>query len=121
MARILIVDDSPTDIKFIESALAVTRHDLFVAKDGEEAEKMVRSEPFDLIILDVVMPKKSGFQLCRDFKRDEKLKNIPIIMFTQRDQESDKQWGQKQGADDYLTKPCEPIDLLIAVKKHLEK
>lgn len=73
MARILIAEDSLTDIQYIKSVLADTGHDLVVAMDGEEAERMLRTEPFDLVILDVVMPKKNGFQICREIKRDEKL------------------------------------------------
>jgi len=121
MSRILIAEDSPTDIQYIRSILADTGHDLSVAMDGEEAERMVKNEPFDLVILDVVMPKKNGFQICREIKKDERLKSIPVIMLTSKDQPSDKLWGEKQGADEYLTKPCEPIDLLLAVKKHLTR
>lgn len=121
MAKILIAEDSTTDIQYIKSVLADTGHNLVIATDGEEAEKMVKSERFDLIILDVVMPKKNGFQLCREIKKDEKLKNIPVILLTSKDQPSDKLWGEKQGADEYITKPCEPIVLLIAVKRHLGK
>ncbi|MBI1811143.1 MAG: response regulator [Nitrospirae bacterium] len=119
MARILIAEDSATDLQYIKSVLADTGHDLSVAMDGEEAERMVKNEPFDLIILDVIMPKKNGLQVCRAIKKDERLKSIPVIMLTSKDQMSDKLWGEKQGADEYLTKPCEPIDLLLAVKKHL--
>ncbi len=119
MARILIAEDSQTDLQFIKSVLNESGHKLFAAMDGEETEKMVKSEPFDLIILDVVMPKKNGFQLCREFKKDDKTKNIPIIMLTSKKQESDRMWGTKQGADAYLTKPCKPIELLSAVKKFL--
>lgn len=119
MARILIAEDSQTDAQFIKSVLNESGHRLFVATDGEETEKMVKDEPYDLIILDVVMPKKNGFQLCREFKRDEKTKNIPIILLTSKKEVSDKMWGKKQGADVYLTKPCTPVDLLAAVKKFL--
>ncbi len=121
MARILIAEDSPTDIQYIKSVLADTGHDLSVAMDGEEAERMIKNEPFDLVILDIVMPKKNGFQVCREIKKDERLKSIPVIILTSKDQASDKLWGEKQGADEYLTKPCEPIDLLLAVKKHLSQ
>lgn len=121
MAKILIAEDSPTDIQYIKSVLSNTGHTFAVAMDGEEAERMIRNEPFDLVILDVIMPKKNGFQLCREIKKDEKLKNIPIIMLTSKTQASDKLWGERQGADEYLTKPCEPADLLNAVKRHLRK
>jgi twitching motility two-component system response regulator PilH len=121
MAKILIVDDSQTDIQFIKSVLSQTGNVLSVAMDGEEAENMLRSEPFDLVILDVIMPKKNGFQLCREIKNDAKLKTIPVILFTSKKEPSDKVWGEKQGADAYLTKPCEPIDILTAVKKLLKR
>jgi twitching motility two-component system response regulator PilH len=79
----------------------------------------VKSEKIDLIILDVVMPKKNGFQVCRDIKSNDQYKNIPVIMVTSKDQESDKFWGMKQGADEYLIKPFKPEDLLKAVKKYI--
>ncbi len=119
MASILIAEDSQTDAQFIKSVLNESGHKLFIATDGEEAEKMLKNQPFDLIILDVVMPKKNGFQLCREFKRDEKTKNIPIILLTSKSLESDKMWGVKQGADAYITKPCKPIELLATVKNFL--
>lgn len=119
MARILIADDSPTEAKFIEFVLAPTAHALSFAADGEQAENLLRHEIFDLLILDVVMPKKNGFQLCREIKKDEHLRAIPVIILTSKNQESDKLWGTRQGADVYLTKPCEPLDLLHAVKKCL--
>ena len=121
MARILVADDSPTDIQYIKSVLSETGHDIAVTTDGEEAERLIKNEAFDLVILDVIMPKKNGFQLCREIKKSEKLKDIPVILLTSKNQASDKLWGEKQGADEYLTKPCEPIDLLLAVKKHLTR
>ena len=73
MAKILIADDGLAYDRYITSILAGTKHDIFVAMDGEEAERMLRTEPFEPAILDVVMPKKNGFQICREIKRDEKL------------------------------------------------
>jgi len=119
MAKLLIAEDSNTDIVFLQETLKVTSHDIILARDGEEAEKKARSESPDLIILDVVMPKKNGFQICRDLKRDPKYKHIPIIMTTSKSGDSDKFWGKKQGADEYLVKPFEPMDLLLAIKKQL--
>lgn len=121
MARILIAEDSTTDVKFIESILAGKGHELILAKDGGEAEEKIKSTPFDIIILDVVMPKKNGFQLCRWIKRDEKLKKTPVIMVTSKKEESDRLWGRQQGADFYLAKPYEPSELLYAVNKFLER
>jgi twitching motility two-component system response regulator PilH len=121
MARILIADDSNTDIKFMESILADKGHNLVLARDGEEAEQKIQSQTFDIIILDVVMPKKNGFQICRWIKKDEKLKAIPVIMVTSKKEESDRLWGKQQGADFYLTKPYEPAELLMAINKFIER
>ncbi len=115
--KILIAEDSQTDRKFIASVLSELGYELFFATDGEAAEKMVENERFDLIILDVILPKKNGFQLCREFKKQDKTKNIPIIILTSKSQDIDKLWGTKQGADAYLTKPCSPIELLTTVKR----
>ncbi len=120
MARILIAEDSNTDLKFLESILAGKGHDLVFAMDGEEAEQKISHAHFDIIILDVVMPKKDGFQLCRQIKKDEKLGKIPVIIVTSKKEESDKLWGKKQGADFYLTKPYEPTELLFAVDRCLD-
>ena len=79
----------------------------------------MRTEKIDLIVLDVLMPKKNGFQVCRDIKSNAQFKNIPVIMVTSKDQASDKFWGMKQGADEYLTKPFKPEDLVKAVKKYI--
>ena len=121
MAKILVAEDSLTDLQYIKETLTGTGHEVITAMDGDEAEEKARSEAVDLIVLDVVMPKKNGFQVCRSLKKDEKFKHIPIIMTTSKTQESDRFWGLKQGADEYITKPFEPIDLLLAIKKHLTK
>ena len=119
MARILIIEDSPTDIHFISSVLQPLGHTLAVAMDGEEGDRMIRAEPYDLIILDVILPKKSGFQICREIKKDAALKHIPILILTSKDQDSDKLWGEKQGADAFLRKTGDAMDLLVAIRKLL--
>jgi DNA-binding response OmpR family regulator len=119
MANILIADDSLAELQILQAALRSTGHTFVTVMDGEAAEDKVRSEKIDLIILDVIMPKKNGFQVCRDIKSNDQFKNIPIIMVTSKDQESDKFWGMKQGADEYLTKPFKPEDLLKIVNKYI--
>jgi twitching motility two-component system response regulator PilH len=119
MAKILIADDSLAELQIFQAALQSTGHSIVTVMDGEAAEAKVKSEKIDLIILDVVMPKKNGFQVCRDIKSNDQYKNIPVIMVTSKDQESDKFWGMKQGADEYLIKPFKPEDLLKAVKKYI--
>lgn len=119
MVKILVADDSDTDMMFILDAFKDTEFNLTSASDGEEAEEMARAGGFDLIILDVIMPKKNGFQVCRSLKQDDNLKNTPIILLTSKTQESDKFWGRKQGADEYITKPFEQQDLMRTVKKYV--
>jgi twitching motility two-component system response regulator PilH len=119
MAKILVADDSLAELQIIQQALQSTGHTIITVMDGEAAEEKAKTDKFDLVILDVIMPKKNGFQVCREIKTSERTKNIPVIMVTSKDQESDKFWGMKQGADEYLTKPFKPEDLLKAVKKYI--
>ena len=121
MSKILVAEDSATELQLIKDILKETSHEVITAGDGEEAEARVRNEAVDMVILDVIMPKKNGFQVCRDLRMDQRFKDLPIIMVTSKDQESDKVWGLKQGATEYITKPFTPLDLLVAVKKHMKK
>jgi twitching motility two-component system response regulator PilH len=121
MANILVVDDSVTVSKCIELALSSEGHKLTFAVDGMDAESKLQQDCFDLIITDVVMPRKNGYQLCRDLKSHEKYKNIPIIMLTTKSMEVDKFWGMRQGANEYLVKPCRQDSLIAAVNKFVNK
>jgi len=119
MATILVADDSVAELQIFQQALQSTGHSIVTVLDGEAAEEKIKSEKIDLVILDVIMPKKNGFQVCRDIKGNDLYKKIPVIMVTSKDQESDKFWGMKQGADEYLTKPFKPEDLRKTVKKYI--
>lgn len=115
--KVLVVDDSPTDLKLMSEPFISQGYDLITAKDGEEALKKVESERPDLIVLDVIMPKLNGFNVCRHIKNSAKLKDIRVILLTSKNQESDKFWGEKQGADAYMTKPFSDEDLLSTVNQ----
>jgi twitching motility two-component system response regulator PilH len=119
MAKILVVDDSVTVAKFVEMVLTAEGHSLAFALDGDEALVQLKNDKYDLLILDVVMPRKNGYQLCREIKNSDQYKNIPVIMLTSKVTDSDKFWGMRQGADEYLTKPCNPEALLGAVNKYV--
>jgi twitching motility two-component system response regulator PilH len=110
--KILVVDDSPTELKMISRALESGGYDVVTAKDGEEALQMVSKQPVKLIVLDVIMPKMNGFQVCRQIKSSNQFKGIKVILLTSKSQDSDKFWGKKQGADLYMTKPFE-VDTLL--------
>lgn len=119
MAKILVVDDSITVAKFVEMVLTAEGHSMAFALDGDEAIARIKNEKYDLLILDVVMPRKNGYQLCREIKNNEQYKSIPVIMLTTKGTESDKFWGMRQGANEYLTKPCNPEALVGAVNKYV--
>ncbi len=113
--RILVVDDSPTELKVISNTLRSKGYDVITAKDGEEALATVDNQAIALIVLDVIMPKLNGFQVCRKVKSSDRYNGIKIILLTSKNQDSDKFWGKKQGADIYMTKPFEADELLANV------
>ena len=119
MAKILIVDDSLVEIKILESILADTGHRLTIARNGEDGEKTAKVILPDLIFLDVVMPKKNGFQVCRDLRQDPRFKMTPIIMLTSKSQEIDRFWGKQQGATEYITKPYQQEEILRILEQYL--
>ncbi|MCP4398478.1 MAG: response regulator [bacterium] len=119
MGKILIVDDSIVEIKILESILSSTDHQIMVARNGEEGEQVARSFLPDFIFLDVVMPKKNGFQVCRDLRHDPQFAQTPIILLTSKSQDTDKFWGKQQGATAYITKPYDEAQILNILKKYL--
>lgn len=109
---ILIVDDSPTELYLMAKTLEEQGYKILTATEGLKAREIAMKEHPDLILLDVVLPKANGFQICRELKNTESTKDIKVVFVTGRDQESDKFWGMKQGADGYLTKPVATKELL---------
>ena len=116
---ILVVEDSPTELTLIKQALQGKNYNLIYASDGEEAISKATKDVPDLILLDVVLPKKNGFQVCRQLKMTTQTKDVKIIMLTSKNQESDRFWGMKQGADEYLTKPFKNDELLRSISKFI--
>jgi DNA-binding response OmpR family regulator len=117
VANILIVDDSLTIAKFVEGLLLRAGHIVSISGDAEEAVRRLSIEKFDLILLDVVMPGKNGFQLCREIKTNPQYAQTPVIIMSTKNTDIDKYWGRKQGADEYLVKPVDSDILLAAVNR----
>lgn len=115
MAKILIVDDSPTELHVLTQILQGASHEVVTASDGEEGIEKAKSVVPDLILMDVVMPGLNGFQATRKLNRDTTTSAIPVIIVTTKDQETDKEWGIRQGAKDYLVKPVDKTALLSKV------
>ena len=114
-AKILVVDDSPTDLRLVCGPLQTKGYTVVTACDGEDAMLKASREQPDLIVLDVILPKKNGFQVCRLLKTAPDTKDIKILMLTSKSQDSDRFWGLKQGADSYMTKPFADDELLANV------
>lgn len=119
MARVLIVDDSPTEVYILKNMLEKSGFQTLTANSGEEGVKKAREEKPDLILMDVVMPGLNGFQATRQISRDPETSAIPIIIVTTKDQETDKVWGLRQGAKDYITKPASERELIEKIKMAL--
>jgi twitching motility two-component system response regulator PilH len=119
MALVLIVDDSPTEQHVISTALEKHGFKTVVASDGEEAISIAESQLPDLILMDIVMPGMNGFQATRQLAKNPMTAAIPIVMVTTKDQETDKVWGLRQGAVEYLMKPINDAALVAAVQANL--
>jgi twitching motility two-component system response regulator PilH len=116
MALVLIVDDSPTDQHVIARALENHGFETLVASDGEEALMLAAARHPDVILMDVVMPGMNGFQATRKLSKNPMTAEIPIVMVTSKDQETDKIWGLRQGAVEYLMKPVGDKELVAVVQ-----
>jgi CheY-like chemotaxis protein len=119
--KILLVDDSSTALMMQSMILSKhTSHELTTAADGEEALRKAVAEAPDLILMDVVMPKKNGFETCREIRSNEKTAHIPVILVTTRGEEQCVETGLESGCSDYITKPVDPQELVLLVQSYLE-
>ncbi|HLZ25180.1 MAG TPA: response regulator [Ktedonobacterales bacterium] len=116
MSKVLVVDDSWTDLTLIATPLRESGYDVITAVDGEEALEKVLQERPQCVVLDVILPKQNGFQLCRKLKQMEQSRDIPIILISAKNTPLDKRWGLQQGADLYMTKPFSKDELLASVR-----
>ncbi|MEO1521063.1 MAG: response regulator [Cyanobacteria bacterium J06633_2] len=117
MGTALIVEDSMTDMQVLTRCLQQGGINVLVAQTGEEAIATITRKRPDVIVLDVVLPGCSGFEVCRELKNKTETSNIPIILCTTKGGEMDRFWGMKQGADAYITKPVDQDELINTVKR----
>ena len=113
--KILLVDDSRTELHYLAELLTRRGYAVRTAENGEEAMRRLGEETPDLILMDVVMPGQNGFQLTRTITRDPRFMNVPVIMCTSKNQETDKVWGMRQGARDYIVKPVDADELVAKI------
>jgi DNA-binding response OmpR family regulator len=119
-ARILIADDNPQGVELLEAYLGGTDYDIETAADGEETLRKVRSWKPDLLLLDVMMPKISGFEVCKRLRADPATRDLAVLMITALDQPSDVDRAVEAGTDDFLTKPINKAELLLRVRAALK-
>lgn len=118
--KILVCDDEPYILMALTDAVEMEGYDCITAVNGKEAIEKARDERPDLILLDVMMPYKDGYEVCDELKKDELTKDIPVIMLTAKSQQIDIQRGKEVGADDYITKPFKPSTLRKKFNEVLE-
>ncbi|MBW4573951.1 MAG: response regulator [Aphanothece sp. CMT-3BRIN-NPC111] len=119
MSKVLVVEDQRSQREMIKDLLQKIGLTVNEATDGVEAlEQILKSCP-DLVVLDIVMPRMNGYEVCRRLKADPKTQNVPVVMCSSKGEEFDRYWGMKQGADAYIAKPFQPTELLGTVKQLL--
>ena len=121
MAQVLIVDDSPTELHQLSQMLTRAGHTVITASNGADAVALCRDEQPQVVLMDIVMPGLNGFQATRQLAKDPITAHIPIVIITTKDQETDRAWGIRQGAKEYLTKPIEEQTLISIINRLLEK
>ncbi len=120
MTTVLIVDDSPTEVHILKGFLENNDFTVLVASDGKSGIEIAAKEKPDLILMDVVMPGVNGFQATRKLSRNDDTSDIPVIMVTTKSQETDRIWGMRQGASDYIVKPVKEKELIEKIKQTLK-
>ena len=117
LKKVLIVDDSPSQVRLMQGLLEKEGYWPIGLNDPKRIEEAINAEHPNVILLDVIMPDRNGFQICRELKGSTEFNSIPVILVTSKDSASDKYWGQQQGADGYVTKPFTRDELLRAVRR----
>ncbi|WP_313320137.1 response regulator [Stenotrophomonas sp.] len=117
MARILLIEDSPTDRAVFTQWLVKAGHEVLAADNAEEGLQLARDQGPQLVLMDVVLPGMSGFQATRALSRDEATRDIPVLIVSTKGMETDKAWGMRQGATDYIVKPPREDELIARINK----
>ncbi len=119
MSKVLVVEDSPPQREMISALLKHSGMTVTSASDGVEALEQILEDCPDIVVLDIVMPRMNGYELCRRLKDNPKTKELPVVMCSTKGEEFDRYWGMRQGANAYIAKPFQPQELVSTVKKLL--
>ncbi len=121
MARLFVIDDAAADLQLIRSMLEAGGHSVTTCQEPVDVEKKILESRPDAVLLDIVMPDRSGYDVLRKLKRNPDTKGIPVALVSSKSEESDVFWGKSQGADEYLPKPFKQADLLAVVERLVAK
>lgn len=119
MGKVMVVDDAYSELQVMEAILRSAGHDVVTYLDGDQLEERIATERPDVVLLDIVMPKRNGFDALRGLRKDERTRETRVVVVSSKNQESDRTWGLRQGADEYLPKPFTAEQLLTAVRRFL--
>jgi DNA-binding response OmpR family regulator len=117
MAKVMLVDDAYSELQLMESILKGVGHEVLSYPDGERLEDKVATEKPDVILLDIVMPRRNGYEVLRGLRKDDRTRHTRVVVVSSKNQESDRLWGLRQGADDYLPKPFTRDQLIATVRR----
>jgi len=117
--KVLVVDDEVYILHILDFSLNAEGYEVITAEDGEQGLAKAKSEQPDLVVLDVMMPKIDGYEVCRQLKQDPKMKDVPVILLTAKGRDIDRKLGLEVGADDYITKPFSPNKLIEKIGSFL--
>jgi len=117
MGKVMVVDDAYSEIQLMESILKSAGHQVLSFTEGDQIEDKIAAERPDVVLLDIVMPKRNGYEILRGLRRNERTRETRVVVVSSKNQESDRAWGLRQGADEYLGKPFTPEQLLSAVRR----
>jgi CheY-like chemotaxis protein len=117
MAKVMVVDDAQSDLRLMESILQAGGHQVVSYGDGLQLEEKLMSEQPDVLLLDIVMPNRNGYEILRALKKNERTRRTPVVLVTSKTQVSVRVWGKRQGADEYVTKPFTAEQLLTVVRR----
>jgi twitching motility two-component system response regulator PilH len=120
MGKVMVVDDAHSDLQVMETILRSAGHDVVTSLDGDQLEDKIVNERPDLVLLDIVMPKRNGYEALRGLRKDDRTKATRVVVVSSKNQESDRVWGMRQGADEYLPKPFTPEQLLAVVRRFVK-
>jgi len=117
VGRVMVVDDAVSELRLMASILRAAGHDVFCYEGGDSLEERVADERPDVLLLDIVMPRRNGYEVLRGLRRDPRTKGTPVVFVGSKNQDSDRAWGKRQGAADYLPKPFTAEQLLTVVRQ----